>query len=78
MKFIALRSPLYADINIESYHVAHTTVSDFLRFRIYKINYKYPSPNGLSTVLSEVVEGAAAVSADGGFEPDLKDDYWLG
>ena len=77
MKFIALGVPLYADPNIESYHVAHTPVSDFLRFRVYNINYKYPSPNGLSNVLSEVVKGAA-VSADGGFEPDLKDDYWLG
>ena len=63
---VALGAPLYKDVNIGTHHVAHTPVSDFLRFRVYNVDYNYPSPSGLSTVLSELAKGAA-VSADEAF-----------
>ena len=75
---IAVGAPLYRDINIGTHHVAHTPASDFLRFRVYKVDYRYPSPSGLSTVLSEIAKGAA-ISADEGFAHNhLLDYYWLG
>lgn len=74
---IAIGAPLWRDINIGTHHVAHTPVSDFLRFRVYKVDYDYPSPSGLSTVLSEVAKGAA-VSADEAFTHDyLLYYYWM-
>ena len=78
IKFIALGAPFYRDVNIGTHHVDHTSVSDLLRFRVYSIDYNYPSPSGLSTVLSEVVKGAA-VSADETFPYEyLLNNYWLG
>lgn len=78
-KTFALGAPLYRDINIGTHHVDHTPVSDFLRFRVYNVDYNYPSPNGLSTVLSEVAKGAA-VSVDELLMQELllMNDYWLG
>lgn len=78
LKTVALGSPLYKDVKVGTHHVAHTPVSDFLRFRVYNVDYNYPSPSGLSTVLSEVAKGAA-VSADEAFTyQHLLRDYWLG
>ena len=75
---IALGAPLYRDQYIGTHHVAHTPVSDFIRFRVYNFDYRYPSPSGLSTVLREVAKGAA-VSADEPFTHDhLLHCYWLG
>lgn len=75
---IALGSPLYRDMKVGTHHVAHTCVSDFLRFRVYNVDYAYPSPSGLSTVLSELVKGAV-INDDETFTPEyLLNDYWLG
>lgn len=77
-EFIALGAPLHRDVNIGTHHVAHTPVSDLVRFRVYKVDYKHPSPSGLSIVLSEVVNGAA-LSAEETFPHEhLLEDYWLG
>lgn len=77
-KTIALGAPLYRDVNIGTHHVVHTPISDFLRFRVYNIDYEYPSPSGLSTVLSQVVTGAALSADDALMQKDILDDYWLG
>lgn len=75
---IALGATFFRDVNIGTHHVAYDLVSDFLRFRAYNIDYKYPSPSGLSTVLSEVAKDAA-YDDDEVFPHDyLFNYYWLG
>lgn len=77
IKTIALGAPLYRDLLIGAHALPDTVLSDFLRFRVYSVDYRYPSPTGLSTVLSEVAKGAA-VSADETFtHKKLQNDYWL-
>ena len=77
LKTIAIGAPLYKDVKIGIHHLTHTPVSDFLRFRVYSVDYKYPSPSGLSTVLSEVAKGAA-VTAEEAFKHEmLLNNYWL-
>ena len=77
IKTIALGAPLYRDLLIGTYALTDTVLSDFLRFRVYSVDYNYPLPNGLSTVLSEVAKGAA-ISAGGAFtHRKLLNDYWL-
>ena len=75
---IALGSPLYRDMKVGTHHVAHTRVSDFLRFRVYNVDYAYPSPSGLSTVLSELVKGAVINDHEAFTHEYLLNDYWLG
>ena len=78
LKTIALGAPLYRDIYIGTHHVEHTTVSDFLRFRVYKIDHNYPSPRGLSPVLSEIGKGAARNTEEESYHTHLLYNYWLG
>lgn len=77
-EIIVLGAPLYRDVRIGTHHVAHSPVSDFLRFRAYNVDYKYPSPSGLTTVLSEVVKGAAISSDEALKHKHLLYFYWLG
>lgn len=77
LQTVAIGAPLYKDIHIGTHHLTHTAISDFVRFRVYSIDYKYPSPIGRSTVLIEVVDGAAIIAED--FRhTKLLDYYWLG
>ena len=78
LRTIALGAPLYRDLHIGTHHVVHTDLSDFLRFRVYDIDYNYPSPMGTSPVLREIVKGAADTSEEQLYEAHLLDNYWLG
>ena len=78
LKTIALGAPLYRDIYIGTHHVAHTSVSDLLRFRVYSMDYDYLSPSGPSPVLSQFVIGAADSSEEATYPDHLLYDYWLG
>lgn len=78
LKTVAIGAPLYRDVYIGTHHVVHTAVSDFLRFRIYNIDYDYPSPSGLSPVLSKICKGAASSSEDEFCHSHLLHNYWLG
>lgn len=78
LKYIALGASLYRDFAIGTHHVVHTALSDFLRFRVYSIDYNYPSPSALSPVLSEVITGAASSSEDESYFSHFSADYWLG
>ena len=79
IKTIALGAPLYRDISIGTHHIVHTSVSDFLTFCIFNIDYDYPSPSGPSPVLSLIVEGAASNCKEEDLYPtSLIHNYWLG
>lgn len=75
---IALGAPLYRDIDIGTHHVVHTDLSDYLRFRVYDVDYNYPSRMGMSPVLCEIVKGAASTSEEQFRHEILLYSYWLG
>ena len=75
---IALGAPFYRDIDIGTHHVVHTDLSDFLRFRVYDVDYNYPSRMGMSPVLREIVKGAANTSEEQFDHERLLLNYWLG
>lgn len=78
LKTVAVGAPLYRDLLIGTHALPDTVLSDYVRFRVYSVDYRYPSPTSFSNVLSEVAKGAA-VSADEAFtHKKLLNDYWLG
>lgn len=78
LRTIALGAPLYRDLHIGTHHVVHTDLSDYLRFRVYNIDYIHPSPIGMCPVLREIVRGAAHTSEEQLYEQHLLNNYWLG
>lgn len=75
LKTVALGALLYKDVHIGTHHLTHTPLSDFLRFRVYSIDYNYPSP---TAVLTEVINGAAISSDEAFRHTKLLKYYWLG
>ena len=75
---IALGAPFYRDIDIGTHHVVHTDLSDYLRFRVYGVEYNYPSRMGRSPILREIVKGAANTSEEQFSHENLLYSYWLG
>ena len=78
LKTIAIGAPFYRDIYIGTRHIVHTPVSNFLSLRVYSIDHNYLSPSGLSSVLSQIMQGAAYFSEEELYPKDLLHDYWLG
>ena len=74
---VALGAPLYSDIHIGTYHIVHTRASDFLRFRMYHVDYSYRSSVSVSPVLSEVIKGAASTCEESLYPKHFLDKYWL-
>ena len=75
LKTVALGAPLYMDLKIDP-HIVDSNVSNILRFRVYNVDYDYPSPS--APVLSQIVKGAECNTDDGFSQPGLLYDYWLG
>ena len=75
---VALGAPLYTDLHIGTHHIVHTPVSDFLRFRMYHIDYNYRSSAGVSPVLSEIIKGATSTYEKSSYPKHFLDNYWLG
>ena len=73
---IALGAPFYRDIDIGTSHVEDTELSDYLRFRVYDVDYNHPS--GGPPILCEIVKGAAETSEEQFPYDDLLYSYWFG
>ena len=78
LRTIAIGAPLYQDLHIGTHHVIHTDLSDYLRFRVYDVDYNYPSRMGRSPTLREIVRGAANTSEEQFSHESLLYSYWLG
>ena len=75
---IALGAPFYRDIDFGTHHVVHTVLSDYLRFRVYDVDYNHPPRMGEPPILREIVQGAANTSEEESPYEELLFSYWLG
>ena len=78
IRTIALGAPFYRDIDIGTHNVVHTDLSDYLCFRVYDVDYNYPSRMGRPPILCEIVKGAANNSEEQFPYENLLYSYWLG